>query len=517
MKRWFLIPVLSLTISLQCFAQTPANNTEDEEQILLNYDEFSHLTHAEKKTYVKKLREIMIETAKAFPEMAEAMSPQSEFYAQLWTLMVASAESEDSNAQNNLTDESRKAFIIRGFQASVTEYVSLIQSTNTKKLTDEQRGLLVQRYRQALVWTALAEQTKNGMVDKNLSNEMAKDVINPLKAKVEAAETKVKGAAGTASYEKEKSYLQKTIAESKKLNRNDPPPIDFIVAGVRLPALSIKADGTTTSTAPVTKTEEKPSAKAETKKEEKKPEAAPIAANKDKKTEEKKAGTASNKDLEREKQKAANVANKNTKSETVVTQEQHRDIYYRCMYAGFVIQNHPCMAPSDLPWDLKGLDTATFKCDKGTVMCNPFLFGFKTACDWSKATDEKGTAACLQDAKPFCVRPGLYATKNCNDNSTSESAKEAAVHLIEQNKAAFNLYGVSFDNLCNNHLINFNSYEGQRKPRNIARTRADIKRTCDNARVRMQDIRARYYLKHPPKDSPAPPAAQPPKENKAAK
>lgn len=520
MKRWFLIPFLSLTISLQSVAQTAPQNSEDDENILLNYEEFSQLTYVEKKTYVKKLREIMVETAKAYPEMAEAMSAHSEFYAQLWTFVVASAVGEDSSAGGYVPNDDAKMEFLKKFKDYTDNYFKMVESAKTDQMTDEQRGQFVRQYRQLLVWTGMGSAWAHTIQDPAKHKE-AFDSINAIKKRVEDDESKVKNAAGAASYEKAKQYMDQ--AYNGKFSAGNIPEIQktpekLIAAGERLPPLSIKADGTIVN-APAASA---PAAKAPPK-EEKKPE--PVVASKEKKKEDKKKDADPNKDLEREKQKAADAAHKNVKSEkaTIANQEpaskdERSDAFYRCMYAGFVIKNHPCMAPSDLPWDLKGLDTAKFKCDKGSVMCNPFLFGFKTSCDWSKAADEKSTAACFQDAKPFCVKPGLYATKNCNDNSTSDSAKDAAVHLIDNNREAFNLYSKSFGELCNKQLINFNSYEGQRKPKNMARTKADIKRTCDNARIRMQEIRTRYSLfRTPKKDSPAPPTMPAVKDSKGAK
>ncbi|MBS1971052.1 MAG: hypothetical protein JSU04_12130 [Bdellovibrionales bacterium] len=523
MKRWFLIPFLSLTISLQSFAQATPQSTEDDENILLNYEEFSQLTYAEKKTYVKKLREIMVETAKAYPEMAETMSAHSEFYAQLWTFVVASAVGEDSNSNTGgyVPNDDAKMEFLKKFKQYTDSYFKMVESTKTDQMSDEQRGQYVRQYRQLLVWTGMGSAWAHTIQDPAKHKE-AFDSINAVKKRVEDDEARVKNAAGAASYEKAKQYMDQ--AYSGKFSTGSIPniqntPEKLIAAGERLPPLSIKADGTVVSSAVAASA---PAVVKALPKEEKKTE--PAVASKDKKKEVKKKDADPNKDLEREKQKAAEAAHKNAKPEATTTKQEpateseRSDAFYRCMYAGFVIKNHPCMAPSDLPWDLKGLDNAKFKCDKGSVMCNPFLFGFKTACDWSKATDEKGTAACFQDAKPFCVKPGLYATKNCNDNSTSDSAKDAAVHLIDNNREAFNLYSKSFGELCNKQLINFNSYEGQHKPKNMARTKADIKRTCDNARVRMQEIRTRYSLfRTPKKDSPAPPTMPAVKESKGAK
>lgn len=483
MKRWLLIPLLSLAISTQSFAQTSTGYKS--EQILLSYEEFAQLTHTEQKTYVKKLREVMIEVSKAYPEMAEELSARSSFYAQLWVLALKDAMAEDA-----INDETRETFVKYARKQS-QHYMEEVEKTKTDKLSGQGRALLAAQYREALYWSAASAQYGYDIKDDTLRKRVLAEDVNPGKERVEKGEAKIKAAVDESEYRTARDdYFKK--AHSGQMMVNSPYPKDTLIDfGERLPASKTAAAPASASASskpepvavkpeekkpePPKKEEKKPDAKKNEKAPlppaEKKPEAAPAA-------------------------KPAEAKPSDTSS----------GVHYRCMYAGFVIKNHPCLAPSQLPWDLKGLNSASFVCKNGTVMCNPFLFGFKTSCDWSKATDDKGTQACYEKAQPHCVKPGLYATKNCGEASNNDSALEAAVHLINNNPEAFNSYSQSFGDLCQKGLINLNSYEGQLKPKNTARTKADIKRTCDSARSRMKEIRQRYNVFKEKSAGPAAPA-----------
>lgn len=497
MKRWLLIPLLSLAISTQSLAYTSTGYQT--EQILLSYQEFSQLTHAEQKTYVRKLREVMIDVAKAYPEMAEQMSARSNFYAQLWTLAL-----KDAMAIEGISDETRESFVKYAVSQS-KHYMEEVEKAKTEKITPQGRAQLAAQYREALYWSAASAQYGYDITDEALRTTVLSKDVNPGKTRVEKAEAKVKAVVDESEYRTARDdYFKK--AHSGQLGVNSTYPkntlIDF---GERLPASAAAAPAS--KPAEVKPAEVKPEVKKEEKKEEKKPE--PVVKPKEEKPAEKK------EDRSRKKEEKPAPAGE-PKAETAKPAEAAGGVLYRCMYAGFVIKSHPCVAPSKLPWDLKGLDSEKFACGNGTVMCNPFLFGFKTSCDWSKATDEKGTQACYDKAKPICVKPGLYATKNCGEASNNDSAIEAAVHLIHSNAAAFNLFSDSFGDLCQKGLINLNAYEGQTKPKNTARTKADIQRTCDSARTRMKEIRQRYNIVKGTSKTSAP-AAAPAPETKGAK
>src|SRR5690349_8859317 len=92
MKNWILL-ILGVFLSLPTFAVS--SRTETDESILLSYEQFSHLTKAEQLTYVKKMREIMVDVSKAFPGYAQAQSLRSSFYAQMWSLGLSTASAEE--------------------------------------------------------------------------------------------------------------------------------------------------------------------------------------------------------------------------------------------------------------------------------------------------------------------------------------------------------------------------------------------------------------------------------------
>lgn len=504
MKRWLLIPLLSLAISTQSFAYSPTGYKT--EQILLSYEEFAQLTHAEQKSYVRKLREVMIDVAKAYPEMAEEMSARSSFYAQLWTLAL-----KDALAVDAINDETRETFVKYAVKQS-QYYLEEIEKAKTDKITPQGRAQLAAQYREALYWSAASAQYGYDIKDDGLRNKIISKDVNPGKTRAEKAEAKVKAVVDESEYRTARDdYFKK--AHNGQMLVNSPYPKDTLIDfGERLPASA--------AAAPATKpAEAKPAeAKPEMKKEEKKAE--PAAKPKEEKKDDKKEDRSRKKDEKpaapTTEPKAEPAKPAEPKPADVKPAEAAGGVLYRCMYAGFVIKSHPCVAPSKLPWDLKGLDSEKFACGNGTVMCNPFLFGFKTSCDWSKATDEKGTQACYDKAKPICVKPGLYATKNCGEASNNDSAIEAAVHLIHSNAAAFNMFSGSFGDLCQKGLINLNAYEGQAKPKNMARTKADIQRTCDSARTRMKEIRQRYNVVKDASKTSAP-ATAPAPDTKGAK
>lgn len=499
MKRWLLIPLLSLAISTQSFAQTSTGYQT--EKILLSYEEFAQLTHTEQKTYVKKLREVMIEVSKAYPEMAEEMSARSSFYAQLWVLAL-----KDAMAQPEVNDEVTEKFVEYA-NSQAEKYISEVEKTKTDKLSSSRRGEYAGQYREALYWSAASAQYAHSIKD-SAARKKALASIAATKDKVEKTEAKVKTVVNESEYRQARDdYFKK--AHDGQLMVNTPYPKETLIDyGERLPASNPAAP----ASAPKEEKKTEP-AKPEPKKEEKKPEP---AVKPEPKKDEKKPEKKEDKPAAEPKKETAPAATKPADEKAADTKT---GALYRCMYAGFVIKQHPCVAPSQLPWDLKGLDNSKFICTNGTIMCNPFLFGFKSSCDWSKATDEKGAQECYSKAQPYCVKPGLYATKNCGEASNNDAALEAAVQLIHNNAAAFNMYSNSFGDLCQKQLIDFNSYEGQLIPKNTARTKADIKRTCDSARKRMKDIRQRYNVFREKQPEKSAPAAQPAtgKEAKTAK
>lgn len=438
MKKWLLIPVMSLALFFQSFAQT--SSPFESESILLNYEQFSRLTDSEQKTYVKKLRETMLEVAQAYPEIAEELSARSTFYAQLWALNLAAAFGEAAYPPETI------ATFIRYANDQAAKYASSIEKAKTSNLSDKEKVKLVEEYRQALYWSAAAASQAHNISNKDVREKILRESVAPSQKQVEKLKNKVRQFASEEDYRNARDQFFKKAHQGELMPGAPFPQGAWVEYGDRL----TNSTGTMTPS-PRKEVAEKPKIE---KKSQVKPE-----------------------DKKQEKTEKGGTAN---------------DAYYRCMYAGFVIKNHPCVAPSKLPWSLQGLDEEGFICSNGAIMCNPFLFGFKSTCDWSNSSNENGKKECYEKAQPHCVRPGLYATKNCGEISNNNTSVEAAVHLIHKNPMAFNQYGKSFDDLCNKHLINFNSYAGHSK--NAARTKSDITRTCDSARKRMDEIKKRYMI-----------------------
>lgn len=487
MKKWLLIPVMNLALSLQSFAQTPS--PFESESILLNYEQFSHLTHSEQKTYVKKLRETMLEVARAYPEVAAELSARSTFYAQLWALNLATAFGEAAYSPETIST------FIRYANDQAARYASSIEKAKTSNLSDKEKTKLVEEYRQALYWSAAAASQAHNISNASVREKILRESVTPAQKQVENLESKVKQFASEDDYKNARDNFFKKAHQGELLPGAPLPNGALVTYGERLTA---STQNPRKEVVEKPKVEKKPEVKPEEKKAEVKPE--------EKKQEKKVA--------EKAPEKKAEVIEPVVKAAPAEKATTSNDAFYRCMYAGFVIKNHPCSAPSKLPWELQGINDEEFVCSNGTIMCNPFLFGFKAACDWSKA-DDKGKKECVEKAQPHCVRPGLYATRNCGEVSNNDDSLEAAVHLIHKNPAAFNQYGKSFDDLCNKHLINFNSYAGHSK--NAARTKNDITRTCDSARKRMDEIKKRYMIyKESQKPKTAPPAA-PTKSNEGKK
>jgi hypothetical protein len=447
MKFWLLGFLFLCFFSLRTFATKTTNETE---QILLTYEQFSNLTNAEQKTYVKKLREIMVEMSAAFPEFANERSARSSFFVQMWNLNFQAAFGEGADTPSIADIEAFVKYANR-------EAASYLKAVSEAKPATE-KAVLVEQYRQALYWSANAAVQAHNIPDKKKREQVLKDSVNPTKKLVENAEARVKQFASEADYSEARDQYFKKAHRGELLPGDPFPSSAFVPSGDRLPP------------SPVAKAEEKKADKIAPKPVDK------LAAA----------------------EKTTGVVKSNTSN----------DSYYRCMNAGFVIKKGPdCLAPSELPWDLSGLDRKTFICEKGTIMCNPFVFGFKSSCDWIVAIEKNRTDTCMKAATPYCVNAGLYATKNCRSISNSDSALQAAVQLINENGATFNQFGDSFSDLCNKGLIDFNSYKRKRTSANIQATKNDIKRTCDSARVRMDEIKNRFQVLSVPagkKDGPVP-------------
>lgn len=593
MKNWLLIPLLSCSLAFPAGAQP---NQYERESILLSYDEFSQLTHAEQMTYVKKMREIMINMAGAFPEMAQQDPSRADIYAQMWSMLFGTAEGADAYSADVI-----KAYVDSANEQA-QEYYNAVSKAKTTGLSESEKQKVAEQYRQALYWAASAASQANGISDAKARSE-ALASLSDTKAKLENIEPKVKAVANEGDYRIARDdYFKKAyqgelttdapfpngaladygtrlnnsnsrpsnLDKFQKNNGNPAQVPDLINDAVNADAAKVKAEADAKAKADAD-AKKKAEADAKAKAAAASAASAPAGISADMQTAAK-AKAASDAAAKAKVETSASSATAASSASTSGTDGGHKHrarkestasssdsssssssgsshssgtgspmgfspagssaqnlppaegsgdnghswsgkikpaekkaddksaktadgagVYYRCMYAGFVIQKHPCVAPEKLPWEnVKGLDEGKFACGKGTIMCNPFVFGFKSSCDAKKPAETGKPDPCFADAKPFCVKPGLYATKNCGEVSNSDASLEMAVRLISANPSIFNQFARSFVDLCDKKLINFNSYKGQVK--NKARTEADINRTCDAARTRMNEIKKRYAL-----------------------
>jgi len=504
MRNWILIPLLSMSLSLPAMAKQKVYlQPYKREPILLTYEQFSHLTHAEQKTYVKKLREIMIEVAKAYPEVAEEWSARSGFYALLWNTAVANVMGEDA------ADDSRggKLDVIAYFNDQAQELANQIDKAKTANMKPEEKKALAAQYSEALKWSANAAYLAHTLQNPTAREEVLKELEN-LKTRLENQETKVKSVAGESDYKEARDEYFKKAFKGE------------IAQGTNFPVGSLKIDNAKfqafvearqkSKSSPQNKSQ--PAVRAQATADKKKDPSANKKVDGKKQPEAAKPDVAKSEGPKPDTAEPENQTAENKDSDTPAGPPVGQ--LYRCMYAGFVISQHPCLAPSQLPWHLNGLDESKFVCADGTVMCNPFLFGYKSNCDLKKLTTSNQIEACQASAEPYCVKPGLYATKNCGELSNNDASLENAVQLITSNGEAFNSYSKSFDDLCLKGLINFNSYKGQSK--NKARIQADITRTCDVAKERLKEIKKRYNLLDG-SAKPSEPSTQAPDANSGAK
>lgn len=170
---------------------------------------------------------------------------------------------------------------------------------------------------------------------------------------------------------------------------------------------------------------------------------------------------------------------------------------YRCMYSGFIIEKDPCKGPSELPGNIRlpSLDSSQFKCDDSQVMCNPLLFGVKKSCALKVDMAEGEAKRCLLDSKPLCIRKSKSATADCTKESSSDEALESAATLIQFNPDAWTKYLTGFYELCDDMMIDFNSFADVRdgKPRiDPEAARAEISDTCKSAKVRLKELADKF-------------------------
>lgn len=399
------------------------------------------LTNAEQKTYVKKVRELIAEMAETFPYFAEEMSARSSLFQHLWNLGLPAANSEELSGY---TDEAISYAVERSLQNAMG-YYKAVDAVKVSKLPDYAKTETAEKYRQSLYWVSVAAAQAHKIQNKELRKKTLETIVIPASKAVLSNEHKIK----TIASEPEYAFARDEILKKALAGEIG------VTASFPVPGLKYFGEKLTNPNIP-------PPPQKQAQEKNKTPE-----------------------------QKLPDPVPPTTAKNPLPSTEANAH-YYRCIYAGYVIKQDPCIAPSELPWELSGLDSKNFSCEDGTVMCNPFIFGFSSQCDWMTALEKGRTENCWSSAKPYCVKPGLYATKSCTALSNSDNSLQAAVELIRQNKTAFNQFGESFADLCFKGLIDFNSYPRKRTPQNKQKTKDDIKRTCTVASARIKEIEKRY-------------------------
>jgi len=432
MKNWVLL-LLCFLFSLQGLAANEEETIYNPPAFFITYEQFMSLTNAEQKTYVKKVKEIVDDLAKAYPDLAQDRSLRSPLFQVLWDLNLPYAQSQEKK-EESYSDQVVVNFVAYALKQA-GQYSEEVRNLSPADLTEEKKQMAVESFRQAMYWTSAAAAQTYTLKDEALKKKTLDTLILPASKKVTLNEDKIKAFADESQYrEARDDYFKKSLRGELSVMQAFPSHGLTHYDDHKKASVPISKMGTVSS-------EPLP------------PEAPP------------------------KKEEARVTAN---------------TAYYRCMYAGFVVKKDPCMAPRELPWSLDGLDPKSFVCSAGTVMCNPLIFGFNSDCDWSSLPQK-----CWTGAKPYCVKPGLFATKNCTEASNNERSLQATVELIKRNPKVFNEFGSNFAELCYKGLIDFNSYPRKRNPKNIQKTKEDIKKTCQVAEVRMAEVKKRYGLNDP--------------------
>jgi hypothetical protein len=161
-----------------------------------------------------------------------------------------------------------------------------------------------------------------------------------------------------------------------------------------------------------------------------------------------------------------------------------------CVYAGFVIKGDRCRSEQKLPFVLRGINVETFKCEDPQILCNPFIFGFKSSCA------EGNFSECLKDAKPVCTNKIKTATSFCAEQAKDEKYLKRAASLIANNKDAYENFSKDFHGLCDEGKIRDNIHLKQTadgNPRkNYQGLLADTVQTCSIAKKHLALVTERY-------------------------
>ncbi len=161
---------------------------------------------------------------------------------------------------------------------------------------------------------------------------------------------------------------------------------------------------------------------------------------------------------------------------------------YRCMYAGWVVTDHPCKGVNKLPtgWEIRGTDASKMTCAEDKTMCNPFVFGLRLEKP-CKSMDEKD---CSRKATPICVNKGAWPTETCYKQSTFEDALVAADIQDSREPIKFKTYTELFKDLCDKEQIEKNKFADPKYRSNKSVTAEAVKRditiTCEWAKKKLE-------------------------------
>lgn len=203
-----------------------------------------------------------------------------------------------------------------------------------------------------------------------------------------------------------------------------------------------------------------------------------------------------------------------TKPSTETKQKSH----YRCLYAGWVIEKHPCQGPRRIPdWlAFDGMKAAEKSCkNKNEVVCNPLLFGL-----WIPKTC-KSFLDCPEQSKPLCVRSGRRPTWDCRQLAQAENgrltkvARELISAVVPQQYERFR---EMFKDLCGSReQIAENPFVKARP--NPKAALDDIDKTCREAERQVASLNEKVEAKSAPaKNTGAPQGlSSPPTNSKSEK
>ncbi|MFN9068556.1 MAG: hypothetical protein ACK5V3_15115, partial [Bdellovibrionales bacterium] len=82
---------------------------------------------------------------------------------------------------------------------------------------------------------------------------------------------------------------------------------------------------------------------------------------------------------------------------------------YRCMHSGWIVEGEKCQAPEKVPqsWGFEYVLRDIHKCNKGSSLCNPLIFGLQLPQGCTEIDE------CTREAKAFCSKDSLTPTSDC--------------------------------------------------------------------------------------------------------